>query len=94
MLTQNLIIYKFSRLYHILEEIKLDLNFKILFVDNENTLKDSIKHLNNCLIITDKNYSNIGHQLVLNGTPINILKFVEKIEPVHLMNKKKTFGNF
>ena len=79
MLAQNLIIYKFSQLYHILEEIKLDLNFNILFVDNENTLKDSIKHLNNYLIITDRNYSNIGHQLVLNGTPINILKFVEKI---------------
>ena len=79
MLTQNLIIYKFSQLYHILEEIKLDLNFNILFVDNENTLKDSIKHLNNYLIITDRNYSNIGHQLVLNGTPINILKFVEKV---------------
>ena len=79
MLAQNLIIYKFSQLYHILEEIELDLNFNILFVDNENTLKDSIKHLNNYLIITDRNYSNIGHQLVLNGTPINILKFVEKV---------------
>ena len=79
MQAQNLIIYKFSQLYHILKEIELDLNFKILFVDNENTLKDSIKHLNNYLIITDRNYSNIGHQLVLNCTPINILKFVEKV---------------
>ena len=79
MLAQNLIIYKFSQLYHILKEIELDLNFNILFVDNENILKDTIKNLNNYLIITDKKYSNIGHQFVLNGKPVNILKFVEKI---------------
>ena len=79
MLAQNLIIYKFSQLYHILEEIELDLNFNILFVDNENTLKDTIKNLNNYLIITDREYSNISHQFVLNDIPVNISKFVEKI---------------
>ena len=79
MLAQNLIIYKFSQLYHILEEIELDLNFNILFVDNENILNNTIKNLNNYLIITDRKYSNIGHQFVLNDTPVNILKFIEKI---------------
>ena len=79
MIAQNLIIYKFSQLYHILEEIELDSNFNILLVDNENILKDTIKNLNNYLIITDREYSNIGHQFVLNGTPVNILNFVEKI---------------
>jgi len=78
-LAQNLIIYKFSKLYHILEEIELDLNFNILFVDNENILNDTIQNLNNYLIITDREYSNIGHQFVLNDTPVNISKFVEKI---------------
>ena len=79
MLTQNLIIYKFSQLYHILEEIKLDLNFNILFANNENILNDKIKNLNNYLIITDKEYLNIEHQFILNDTPMNIVKFVEKI---------------
>ena len=79
MLAQNLIIYKFSKLYHILEEIELDLNFNILFVDNENILNDTIKNLNNYLIITDKKYSNIGNQFILNDVPVNITKFVEKI---------------
>ncbi len=79
MLPQNLIIYKFSQLYHILEEIELDLNFKILFVDDENTLNDTIKSLNNYLIITDREYPNIGHQFVLDDTPVNISKFKEKI---------------
>ena len=79
MLTQNLIIYKFSQLYHILEEIKLDLSFNILFANNENILNDTIKNLNNYLIITDREYLNIDHQFVLNDTPINISKFIERI---------------
>jgi len=78
-LAQNLIIYKFSQLYHILQEIELDLNFNILFADNENILNDTIKNLNSYLIITDREYSNIGYQFVLNNTPVNISKFVEKI---------------
>ena len=67
--TQNLIIYKFSKLYHILKEIELDLNFNILFVDNENILNDTIKNLNNYLIITDRENLNFGHQFILNNTP-------------------------
>ena len=79
MLAKNLIIYKFSKLYHILKEIELDLNFNILFVDDENILSDTIKNLNNYLIVTDRVYSNIGHQFVLNDIPVNVSKFVEKI---------------
>ena len=79
MLTQNLIIYKFSQLYHILDEIKLDLNFNILFADNENILNDTIKNLNNYLIITNREYSNIGNQLILDHTPTNIFKLIENI---------------
>ncbi len=79
MLAQNLIIYKFSKLYHILEEINSELNFNILFADSENILNDTIKNLNNYLIITDKKYSNIGNQFILNDAPVNITKFVEKI---------------
>ena len=76
---QNLIIYKFPELYHILEELCLDLNFNILFADNENILNDKLKNLNNYLIITNKEYSNINHQFVFNQTPIRIYKLVEKI---------------
>ena len=79
MSAQNLIIYKFVKLYHILEELGLDFNFNILFVDNENILNDTIKNLNNYLIITNKEYSNISHQFVINETPVNISKLVEQI---------------
>jgi len=75
----NLIIYKFNPLYHILEELGLDLNLKITFENNENSLKNKIKNLNNYLIISNKKYLNIGNQLVLDNSPINIFKLVEKI---------------
>ncbi len=66
-------------MYHILKEIKLDLNFNIYFADNENILNDTINNLNNYLIITDREYSNIDHQFVFNDIPMNIYKFIEKI---------------
>ena len=76
---QNLIIYKFTSLYHILEELGLDLNFNITFVNSENSLNDKVKNLNNYLIISNKNYSNIKNLFVLDNAPINIFKLVEKI---------------
>ena len=79
MSTQNLIIYKFNLLYHILEELGLELNFKIINVDSENSLKEKAKNLNNHLIISNKKYPNINNQIVLDSSPINILKLVEKI---------------
>jgi len=76
---QNLIIYKFSSLYQILEEISSDLNFNITFVDNENSLNDKIKNFNHYLIASNKRYPNIDAQIVLDNLPINIFKLIEKI---------------
>ena len=76
---QNLIIYKFTSLYHILEELSLDLNFNISFVDDVNSLNNKLKNHDNYLIISNKKYLDIGNQFVLENTPINIFKLVEKI---------------
>ena len=76
---QNLIIYKFTPLYHILEELSLDLNFNISFVDDVNSLNNKLKNSNNYLIISNKKYLDISNQFVLENTPINIFKLVEKI---------------
>ena len=76
---QNLIIYKFNTLYHILEELDLDLNFKIIFIDSENSLNKTIKNLSNYLIVSNKKYSDINNQFILINTPLNIFKLVEKI---------------
>ena len=77
--TQNLIIYKFPELYHILKELGLDLNFNITFADNPNSLNEIIKNLNNHLILSNKKYLDIDNQFVLNNLPINIFRLVEKI---------------
>ena len=76
---QNLIIYKFTPLYQILEEIDLNLNFKITSADSENSLKERTKETDNYLIITNKRFSDISNQFVLENKPINIFKLVEKI---------------
>ena len=76
---QNLIIYKFNGLYQILDEIGLDLNFKITYVDNENYLSDLLKNLTNYLVISNKKYLNIDNQFVLDNRPVNIFKLLEKI---------------
>ena len=90
MSVQNLIIYKFSSLYQILEEISSDLNFNITFVDNENSLNDKIKNFNHYLIASNKRYSDINTQIVLDNLPINIFKLVEKINIKFL---KQQFNN-
>ena len=76
---QNLIIYKLNSLYHIFEELGLDLNFEICSVDSENLLKEKIKNLTNYLIISNKKYLKKDSQLILHDKPINIFKLVEKI---------------
>ena len=87
---QNLIIYKFTSLYHILEELSLDLNFNISFVDDVNSLNNKLKNQNNYLIISNKKYLDISNQFVLENTPINIFKLVEKINIEFL---KRQFNN-
>ena len=76
---QNLIIYKSISLYHILEELGLDLNFKTSFADSEKSLKEKVKNHNNYLIISSKNYLNFENQFVLENIPIKISQLVEKI---------------
>ena len=79
MSTQNLIIYKFTSLYQILEELGLELNFKIAFADSENSLNEKVQSNNNYLVISNKKYPDISNQFVLENIPINIYKLVEQI---------------
>ena len=93
MIVQNLIIYKFRSLYQIFEELSLDLNFEVKFVDSETLLNDKVKNLNNYLIISSKKYTNIENQFVLDNTPINIFKLVEKINIEFLKMKFSSQSN-
>jgi len=87
---QNLIIYKFSSLYQIFEEISSDLNFNITFIDNEHSLNDKIKNFNHYLITSNKRYSDIDTKIVLDNLPISIFKLIEKINIEFL---KQQFNN-
>ncbi len=79
MSSQNIIIYKFKGLYQILDELRIDLNFNIIFVDSEEFLNGKVKNLNNYLIISNKKYLDIRNQFVLDNLPINLFKLIEKI---------------
>ena len=79
MSTQNLIIYKFNGLYQILDELGLDLNFNVIVADNEESLNEKTKKIHNFLIISNKKCPDIHNQFVLDYTPINIFKLIEKI---------------
>ena len=79
MSSQSLIIYKFSSLYHILEELSLDLKFKIIYLDSENLLYEKINNSNNYLIISNKKNLNFSNHIYLDNKPMNISKLVEKI---------------
>ena len=79
MSTQNLIIYNFTSLYEILEELDLDLNFKLYFANSEDSLNEKVKNFNNYLIISNKNNLDITNQFVLENKPVKIFKLVEKI---------------
>ena len=76
---QNLIIYKFISLYDILEELRLDLNFNISLIKDENSLNQEIKDYNNYIVVSKKKYPNISNQFVLENNPTKILKLIEKI---------------
>ena len=76
---QDLIIYNFTELYQILEELGEDLNFNIVFLDTEEFLNKRVKNLNNYLIISNKKYPHIQNQFVLDNLPINVFKLIEKI---------------
>ena len=76
---KTLIIYKFNTLYQILEELNLDLNLNVIFIDNEVSLNEKLESFDNFLILSNKKYLNITNQFILDDIPINIFKLVEKL---------------
>ncbi|MBD1173095.1 winged helix-turn-helix domain-containing protein [Pelagibacterales bacterium SAG-MED03] len=84
---QNLIIYQFSSLYQILEELDQELNFKTIEINNEKLLNSKIKNLNNYIIITKKKLFNTDNQYVFEQSPIKIFKLIEKLN-VEILRKQ------
>ena len=76
---QNLIIYNFISLYKILEEINLDLNFNVIYVDNQKSLNDKRKKINNYLVISNRKDLNVNNQVILDILPMSMSSLIEKI---------------
>ena len=76
---KNLIICNLKQLYIIIDEISPSLNFQIIYMNNENSLRNKIENMSNYLVISDRKYQNIDYQIVLDIFPINIFKLIEKI---------------
>ena len=84
---RNLIIYRFSGLYHILKEIEHYLNFKIIEVNNQKKLNNLILNLKNYLIISSKKISDKNEYLLVDKLPIKFTKFLENLNIKFLKNK-------
>jgi len=84
---QNLIIYKFDVLYHILKELEEHLNFKIIEVYNDKILNNEINKSNDYLILTQKNKLHLKNQISLENFPIKINNLIEKLNIKFLKQK-------
>ena len=84
---QNLIIYDFAELFSILNEIKNNLNFKLLNISKKEFAKLNLDHFNSSLIITKKKIPNFENQIILSNYPLKISKIIETININFLKNK-------
>ena len=87
MSNQNLIIYRFSSLYHTLKELEQDLSYEIFEATNEKNLDNLVSTLQNYLIVTSKKISNKNEYLILDKLPIKFSKLVENLNIKFLKNK-------
>ena len=84
---QNLIIYEFTSFYKIFKEIEKELNFNIIEAIDYKNFKSITNGLDNYIVVSKKNYSNITNQVIIDKFPINILKVTEKLN-IEFLKKK------
>jgi len=84
---QVLIIYDFPILFDILNEIKKNLNFKLLNISKTEYSKLQLDAFENFLIITKKKNLNLENQIVIDNYPLRIQKILETININFLKNK-------
>ena len=100
MSTQNLIIYKFSRLYQILEDLSLDLNFNIFFENNVNLLpqfprnKYIINKFIEIAITLDKEHWIVFFNIINQANESEKQDFKEKLFALSEQTNDKKFHNF
>jgi len=76
---QSLIIYDNKNLYNIFYEIQDKLEFKIIELSKKKLTKLNKLQKTNYLVLSEKRIQNISNQILLNKLPINIFKFIERL---------------
>jgi len=76
---QSLIIYDNKTLYNIFYEIQDQLEFKIIELSKKELRKLNQLQKTNYLVLSEKRIQNISNQILLSKLPINIFKFIERL---------------
>tara|TARA_B100000989_G_scaffold275890_1_gene235779 strand:+ start:317 stop:880 length:564 start_codon:yes stop_codon:yes gene_type:complete len=84
---KKLIIYEYDCLFTILNEIKENLNYKIIKANKTNFQNIKSDLTSDFLIISNKNLKLDSNQMILRDTPIRINKIIELINIQFLKNK-------
>ena len=76
---KKLIIYDFTELFKILDEIKKDLKYEIIEISKENLSNLLLINKEDHLVIVKKLVKNLNNQVLTNSLPIKLFKLIEKI---------------
>ena len=76
---KKLIIYDFTELFKILDEIKKDLKYEIIEISKENFSNLLLINKEDHLVIVKKLVKNLNNQVLINSLPIKLFKLIEKI---------------
>jgi len=86
---KKLIIYDFTELFKILDEIKKDLKYEIIEISKENLSNLLLINKEDHLVIVKKLVKNVNNQILINSLPIKLSKLIEK---VNIESLKKNFN--
>tara|TARA_B100000780_G_C20842873_1_gene334974 strand:+ start:40 stop:600 length:561 start_codon:yes stop_codon:yes gene_type:complete len=84
---KNLFIYDSIKLFEILNEIKKDLNFDVIYINKKNYQKIDFKKYKNYLIISTNSAEKINNCLIIGKQPKKIDHLIEKINLRFLRNQ-------
>ena len=76
---KKLIIYDFTELFKILDEIKKDLKYEIIEISKENLSNFLLTNKEDHLVIVKKLVKNLNNQVLINSLPIKLSKLIEKV---------------
>ena len=82
---KNLVICDSKIIFNILDEIKDELNYNLLFKTKKDLLE--LKNLENYLILTESPLGNLKNLIIVSSLPIEIKKLIEKIN-IGFLKKK------